>query len=101
MASLVKYAVWLDRSKCTILQSSRWFASLSLYTQRKMTARATTRDNFARSHVHTCQDSEYIKTAEDAWQEAIDLVNTTDGWKEEKGDKNTVRKSAGCPTVVL
>ena len=41
----------------------------------------------------TCQDSEYIKTAEDAWQEAIDLVNTTDGWKEEKGDKNTVRKS--------
>ena len=59
-----------------------------------MTARATTRDNFARSHVHTCQDSEYIKTAEDAWQEAIDLVNTTDGWKEEKGDKNTVRKSA-------
>ena len=96
MASLVKYAVWLDRSKCTILQSSRWFASLSLYTQRKMTARAGTRDNFARSHVHTRQDSEYIKTAEDAWQEAIDLVNTTDGWKEEKGDKNTVRKSAGC-----
>ena len=49
----------------------------------------------------TCQDSEYIKTAEDAWQEAIDLVNTTDGWKEEKGDKNTVRKSAVCPSVVL
>ena len=69
------------------------------FTQRKMPARARTRDDFARSHVPTCQDSEYIKTAEDAWQEAIDLVNTTDGWKEEKGDKNTVRKSAVCPSV--
>ena len=66
-----------------------------------MTARATTREDFARSHVHTCQDSEYIKTAEDAWQEAIDLVNTTDGWKEEKGDKNTVRKSAVCLSVAV
>ena len=66
-----------------------------------MTARATTREDFARSHVHTCQDSEYIKTAEDAWQEAIDLVNTTDGWKEEKGDKNTVRKSAVRLSVVV
>ena len=38
----------------------------------------------------TFQDSEYIKTAEEAWQEAIDIAQSEEGWKEEKSDKNTV-----------
>jgi len=32
-------------------------------------------------------DAEYIKMAEEAWKEAVELVNLTDGWKEEKKDK--------------
>merc|ERR1711874_21921 len=34
-------------------------------------------------------DSEYIKTTEEAWQEAIDIAKSEDGWKEEKSDKKT------------
>ena len=98
MASLVKYICCVARPQQVYNITVKPLVCLScLHTQRKMTARGGTREDFARSHMHTCQDSEYIKTAEDAWQEAIDLVNTTDGWKEEKGDKNTVRKSAVCP----
>ena len=37
------------------------------------------------------QDSEYIKTAEEAWNEAVELADSTDGWKEEKKDKANVR----------
>ena len=36
------------------------------------------------------QDSEYIKTTEEAWQEAIDIAKSEEGWKEEKSDKKTV-----------
>jgi len=32
-------------------------------------------------------DAEYIKIAEEAWQEALDIAKSTDGWKEEKSDK--------------
>lgn len=32
-------------------------------------------------------DAEYIKIAEDAWKEAVELANLTEGWKEEKKDK--------------
>ena len=38
----------------------------------------------------TYEDSEYIKTTEEAWQEAIDIARSEDGWKEEKSDKKTV-----------
>ena len=38
----------------------------------------------------TFEDSDYIKTAEEAWQEAIDIAQSEEGWKEEKSDKNTV-----------
>jgi len=34
-------------------------------------------------------DAEYIKIAEEAWQEGIDIARSTDGWKEEKSDKKT------------
>jgi len=33
-------------------------------------------------------DSEFIKTAEEAWKEAVELADSTDGWKEEKKDKS-------------
>ena len=36
------------------------------------------------------QDAEYIKTTEEAWQEAIDIAKSEEGWKEEKSDKKTV-----------
>merc|ERR1712106_192138 len=32
-------------------------------------------------------DAEYIKTAEDAWLEAIEIAKSEDGWKEEKSNK--------------
>jgi len=34
-------------------------------------------------------DTEYIKIAEGAWEEAIELARSADGWKEEKSDKKT------------
>jgi len=34
-------------------------------------------------------DAEYIKEIEDAWQEGLDLANSTEGWKKEKFDKDT------------
>ena len=36
------------------------------------------------------QDSEYVKLAEDAWKEAVEIARSSDDWKEEKKDKNTV-----------
>ena len=36
------------------------------------------------------QDVEYIKIAGDALEEAIEIANSTDGWKEEKKDDKTV-----------
>jgi len=34
-------------------------------------------------------DAEYIKIAEEAWEEAVEIVKSSDGWKEEKNDKKT------------
>ena len=34
-------------------------------------------------------DAEYIKIAEEAWQEALEIAKSTEGWKEEKKDKKT------------
>jgi len=34
-------------------------------------------------------DTEYLEIAENAWQEAIEIARSTDGWKEEKSDKKT------------
>ena len=36
------------------------------------------------------QDSEYIKLAGDAWEEAVEIAKSKDGWKEERSDKKTV-----------
>ena len=30
------------------------------------------------------QDSEYIKIAEEAWEEAVEIAKASEGWKEEK-----------------
>ncbi len=30
------------------------------------------------------QDDEYLKVVDDAWDEAWDIINSTDGWKEVK-----------------
>ena len=38
----------------------------------------------------TMQDSEYVKLAEEAWKEALEIARSSDEWKEEKKDKNTV-----------
>ena len=37
------------------------------------------------------QDTEYIKIAEEAWKEAIEIAKSDEGWKEEKTDKKTVK----------
>jgi len=34
-------------------------------------------------------DAEYIKIAEEAWEEAVEIVKSLDGWKDEKNDKKT------------
>jgi len=34
-------------------------------------------------------DAEYIQEIEAAWQEGLDLANSSDGWKKEKQDKNS------------
>ena len=36
------------------------------------------------------QDDEYIKLAGDAWEEAVEIAKSKDGWKEERSDKKTV-----------
>ena len=36
------------------------------------------------------QDAEYIKLAGDAWEEAVEIARSKDGWKEERSDKKTV-----------
>ena len=36
------------------------------------------------------QDAEYIKLAGDAWEEAVEIAKSKDGWKEERSDKKTV-----------
>ena len=37
------------------------------------------------------KDAEYIKIAEEAWEEAVEIAKSSEGWKEEKNDKKTVR----------
>ena len=37
-----------------------------------------------------CQDSEYVKIADEAWQEALEIARSTEDWKEEKNNKDTV-----------
>ena len=37
------------------------------------------------------QDAEYIKIAEEAWEESVEIAKSSTGWKEEKKDKKTVR----------
>ena len=37
------------------------------------------------------QDAEYIAAIEEAWEEGLELANSTEGWKKEKEDKDTVR----------
>ena len=39
------------------------------------------------------QDSEYVKLAEEAWKEALEIARSSDDWKEEKNDKNTVSQA--------
>jgi len=34
-------------------------------------------------------DAEYIKLAGEAWEEAVEIAKSEDGWKEEKNDKKT------------
>jgi len=34
-------------------------------------------------------DHEYVKLAEEAWEEALEIARSAEGWKEEKNDKNT------------
>ena len=41
----------------------------------------------------TMQDSEYVKLAEEAWKEALEIARSSDDWKEEKNDKNTVSQA--------
>ena len=38
----------------------------------------------------TSQDSDYVKLAEKAWKEAVEIARSSDEWKEEKKDKTTV-----------
>ena len=38
----------------------------------------------------TSQDSDYVKLAEEAWKEALEIAKSSDEWKEEKKDKTTV-----------
>ena len=44
------------------------------------------------------QDSEYVKLAEEAWKEALEIARSSDEWKEEKNDKTTV--SQDTPLIV-
>ena len=39
----------------------------------------------------TPQDAEYITQVAAAWDEAVELADSTEGWKEEKSDKKTVK----------
>ena len=39
------------------------------------------------------QDSEYVKLADEAWKEALEIARSSDDWKEEKNDKNTVSQA--------
>merc|ERR1711936_200875 len=34
-------------------------------------------------------DSEYVKIADEAWQEALEIARSTEDWKEEKNNKDT------------
>ena len=36
------------------------------------------------------QDAEYIKVAGAAWEEAVEIAKSEDGWREEKSDKKMV-----------
>ena len=39
------------------------------------------------------QDSEYVKLADEAWKEALEIARSSADWKEEKNDKNTVSQA--------
>jgi len=39
--------------------------------------------------INMMSDSEYVKLAEEAWKEALEIARSSDEWKEEKKDKNT------------
>merc|ERR1712062_637056 len=39
--------------------------------------------------INMMSDSEYVKLAEEAWKEAVEIARSSDDWKEEKNDKNT------------
>ena len=41
----------------------------------------------------TMQDSEYVKLADEAWKEALEIARSSADWKEEKNDKNTVSQA--------
>ena len=41
------------------------------------------------------QDAEYTKEIEDAYTEGLEIANSTEGWKKEKHDKETVRQASG------
>ena len=44
------------------------------------------------------QDEEYTRQATEAWEEAVKIAYSEDGWKEEKKDSKTVRTSTIGPT---
>merc|ERR1712045_466288 len=39
--------------------------------------------------INMMSDSDYVKLAEEAWKEALEIAKSSDDWKEEKKDKNT------------
>merc|ERR1711893_511899 len=39
--------------------------------------------------INMTSDSDYVKLAEKAWKEAVEIAKSSDDWKEEKKDKNT------------
>merc|ERR1712198_5824 len=49
----------------------------------------TTTVNSRSPKLNMTTDVEYIKIAGDALEEAIEIANSTDGWKEEKKDDKT------------
>ena len=51
---------------------------------------------FSMEKTSSFQDAEYIKIAEEAWEEAVEIAKSSEGWKEEKNDKKTVRFISCC-----
>ena len=40
------------------------------------------------------QDGEYVKTADKAWHDALEIAKSKEGWKVEKEDKELVSRVA-------